>query len=183
MADFKLIGGNSGIQYRSFEVPGSRWVVAGYQADMDGKDQFTGIIYGEKFHNTILCPRGAKSVIEANHRIKVVGSVGDPKEILSHIKHEDWNTYHITCHGYHMEQQINGVTTASCDDEDTSMRRATGIIALQLHAGYVMKVQFKNIKLRAASRRAAAQFPRARQQAAKENRIYRRAPEPRLWTA
>jgi len=147
-ADFKLVGGNSGIQYRSFEVPGSKWVVGGYQADMDGKDQFTGIIYGEKFHDTILCPRGAKSVIESKHRIKVVGSVGDPKEILSHIKHEDWNTYDITCRGYHMEQQINGVTTASCDDEDTSMRRSSGIIALQLHVGYVMKVQYKNINLR-----------------------------------
>src|SRR5579872_1593049 len=60
-AEFKLIGGNSGIQYRSFEVPGSKWVVAGYQADMDGDDHYTGIIYGERFRN-ILCPRGAKTV-------------------------------------------------------------------------------------------------------------------------
>jgi hypothetical protein len=150
-ADFKLIGGNSGIQYRSFEVPGSKWVVGGYQADMDGADKFTGIIYGEKFHNAILCPRGTKSIIGPDHRVKVVGNLGDSKEILSHIKHEDWNTYHITCRGFHMEQQINGVQTAECDDEDTTMRRSTGIIALQLHAGYVMKVQFKNIKLRVLS--------------------------------
>ena len=58
VADFKLIGGNSGIQYRSFEVPNHRCVVGGYQADMDGKDQFTGIIYGEKYHNTILARAG-----------------------------------------------------------------------------------------------------------------------------
>ncbi|HEX4072577.1 MAG TPA: DUF1080 domain-containing protein, partial [Planctomycetaceae bacterium] len=147
-ADFKLIGGNSGIQYRSFEVPNHRWVVGGYQADMDGKDQFTGIIYGEKFHNTILAPRGSKSVIEPNGKVKVVGTVGDPHEILKHIKHEDWNTYHVTCRGYHMEQRINGVLTCECDDQDTAMRRDSGIIALQLHAGFVMKVQFKNIKLK-----------------------------------
>ncbi len=48
-AEFKLIGGNSGIQYRSYEIPGSRWVCAGYQADMDGADQYTGCIYGERF--------------------------------------------------------------------------------------------------------------------------------------
>ncbi len=148
-ADFKLIGGNSGIQYRSFEVPGKGWVVGGYQADMDGKDNYTGIIYGEKYHNTILAPRGSKTVIEPNHKVKVVGEVsGGSKEILKHIKHEDWNTYHITCRGYHMEQRINGVVTCECDDEDTAMRRDSGIIALQLHAGFVMKVQFKNIKLK-----------------------------------
>src|ERR1700685_2905879 len=147
-ADFKLIGGNSGIQYRSYEVPGSRWVVAGYQADMDGPDQFTGCIYGERFRG-MLCPRGTKTVIGTDHKAKVVGSVGDPQEIASHIKHEDWNTYHITAKGFHFEQRINGVLTAECDDEDTSMRRPSGIIALQLHAGYVMKVQFRNIKIRA----------------------------------
>src|SRR5580692_8889106 len=91
-AEFKLVGGNSGIQYRSFEVPGSKWVVAGYQADMDGDDHYTGIIYGERFRG-ILCPRGAKTVIENNHKPKIVGKVGDPHEIASHIKHQDWNTY------------------------------------------------------------------------------------------
>ncbi len=52
-----------------------------------------------------------------------------------------------------MEQRINGVLTAECDDEDTTMRRSTGIIALQLHAGFVMKVQFKNIKICVSNRR------------------------------
>ncbi len=146
-AEFKLLGGNSGIQYRSYEVPGSRWVVAGYQADMDGADHYTGCIYGERFRG-MLCPRGEKTVIEANHRPKVVSQLGDSKVIASHIKHEDWNKYHITVRGFHMEQRINGELTAECDDEDTAVRRSTGIIALQLHAGFVMKVQFKDIKLR-----------------------------------
>ena len=115
---------------------------------MDGADQYTGCIYGERFRG-MLCPRGDKTVIGENHKPKVVGPVGDSREIVSHIKHQDWNTYHITCHGFHMEQRINGVLTAECDDEDTTMRRSTGIIALQLHAGFVMKVQFKNIKIRA----------------------------------
>jgi type 1 glutamine amidotransferase len=37
---------------------------------------------------------------------------------------------------------------SACTDEDESDRRATGVLALQLHAGPPMKVQFKNIKLR-----------------------------------
>ncbi len=94
-ADFKLIGGNSGIQYRSYELPGHRWVVAGYQADMDGADNYTGCIYGERFRG-MLCPRGDKTVIGSDHKPKVVSQLGDSKEIASHIKHEEWNTYHIT---------------------------------------------------------------------------------------
>jgi hypothetical protein len=33
-------------------------------------------------------------------------------------------------------------------DEDKEMRRKDGIIALQLHAGPPMKVQFRNIRLK-----------------------------------
>jgi len=40
-AEFKIIGHNSGIQYRSFEVPNQKWVVGGYQADMEAGDTFT----------------------------------------------------------------------------------------------------------------------------------------------
>ncbi len=147
-AEFKLIGGNSGIQYRSFEIPGSKWVVGGYQADMDGADQYTGCIYGERFRG-MLCNRGEKTVIEADHRPKVVGKIGDSNEIREHIKKQDWNTYRITAAGFHFEQRINGVLTAVCDDDDVRMRRHAGILALQLHAGPPMKVQFRNIKFRA----------------------------------
>jgi hypothetical protein len=31
---YKIINGNSGIQYRSFEVPDEKWVVGGYQGDL-----------------------------------------------------------------------------------------------------------------------------------------------------
>src|ERR1700748_811603 len=30
-AEYKIVGGNSGIQYRSFEVPDNKWVIGGYQ--------------------------------------------------------------------------------------------------------------------------------------------------------
>jgi len=158
-AEYKLTGdakgGNSGIQYRSFEIPGRKWGVSGYQADMDVFNQHTGIVYGENYRG-ILAPRGTKTVIGPDHKAKVVEVLGDSTEIVSHIKKDDWNTFHITARGFHFEQQINGVLTAVCDDEDTTMRRATGILALQLHAGYVMKVQFKNIKIRALKPKQAS---------------------------
>ncbi|HEY5311763.1 MAG TPA: DUF1080 domain-containing protein, partial [Pirellulales bacterium] len=140
--DFKLTNHNSGVQYRSFEVPDHKWVVGGYQADCDGDRKYTGAIYGEKFRG-LLALRGQKTVVGDNHKPKVVGSVGDPDELKSHIKTDDWNHYHIVAKGFHFVQKINGVTMSEMTDEDEAQRRATGILALQLHAGPPMKVQFR----------------------------------------
>lgn len=145
--EYRIVNGNSGIQYRSFEVEGSKWVVGGYQGDFEAGDRYSGILYGERFRG-ILADRGDKTVIGDNHKPKVVGSVGDSKEIQTKIKKEDWNEYHITAKGFEFTHRINGVVTCQCTDEDTEQRRATGILALQLHAGPAMKVQFRNIRLK-----------------------------------
>ena len=47
--EYRIVGHNSGIQYRSFEVPGERWVIGGYQADLESGDEVSGILYGERF--------------------------------------------------------------------------------------------------------------------------------------
>src|SRR2546430_7073243 len=46
--EFKLEGGNSGIQYRSKVIDPKEWIGGGYQADMDGANQYTGILYEER---------------------------------------------------------------------------------------------------------------------------------------
>ena len=146
-ADYKIIGDNSGIQYRSFEVPGNKWVVGGYQGDIDAGDTYSGILYGERLPRDRSPNRGQKTVIGADHKPKVVGASAIRPRFSRKIKKEDWNDYQITVRGFHFEQRINGVLTAVCDDEDTKMRRKDGILALQLHAGPPMKVQFRNIRL------------------------------------
>lgn len=149
-AEFKIENHNSGIQYRSFEIPDQKWVVGGYQGDIDGERVHVGSIYGEKFRG-MLAKRGENTVIGDNHKPKVVGSVGDSAELKSHVKAGDWNTYHIIARGFHIVQKINGVTMAETTDEDTEMRRPNGILALQLHAGPPMKVQFRNLRLKQLS--------------------------------
>ena len=147
--DYKIINGNSGIQYRSFEVPNEKWVIGGYQGDFEAGDTYSGILYGERYRG-ILCNRGQKTVLkkkDGKFAVEVVGSVGDTKEIQAKIKKEDWNSYRIVAKGYHFQHFINGVATADCTDEDTE-RRAKGVLALQLHAGPSMKVQFRNIKIK-----------------------------------
>ena len=153
--EYKIVGGNSGIQYRSFEVPDNKWVIGGYQADFEAGDTYSGINYGERFRG-ILAGRGEKTVIGTDHKPKVVEKIGDTKEIQTKIKKEDWNTYHVTAKGFTFTHKINDVTTSICTDEDTEQRRAKGVLALQLHAGPPMKVQFRNIKIKQAKSKDSA---------------------------
>jgi type 1 glutamine amidotransferase len=143
--------GNSGIQYRSFEVKNKKWVVGGYQADFEAGDTYSGILYGERFRG-ILAKRGDKTVLtrsdDGKFQVTTVGKVGDTKEIQAKIKKEDWNDYHVIANGFHFVHKINGVLTAECTDNDKKQRRASGILALQLHAGEPMTVQFRNIRLK-----------------------------------
>lgn len=152
---YKIVGGNSGIQYRSFEVPDQKWVVGGYQGDFEAGDKFSGILYGERFRG-ILALRGQKTVIGDNHKPKVVAEIGNTEELQSHIRKEDWNDYHIIANGYQFTHKINGHTMIESTDEDEEMRRPTGLLALQLHAGPPMKVQFRNIRLKKISDGQAA---------------------------
>jgi hypothetical protein len=145
--EYKLIGGNSGIQYRSFRIDGpDQWRIGGYQADFEAGDRFSGILYGERYRG-ILANRGQETVIQEGGKVKVVGSVGESAAIQEKIQKEDWNEYHIVARGNHFVHKINGVTTCEATDED-SAARASGLLALQLHQGPPMTVQFRNIRLK-----------------------------------
>ena len=145
--EYRISGGNSGIQYRSFERPSRQWSVGGYQADMEAGDTWSGALYGEHFRK-ILARRGQKTVITDDHRPRVVGSTGDSALLQSQIRKDDWNEYHIIARGDHFTHKINGHTMIECTDEDTAMRRRSGILALQAHRGPPMKVQFRKIRLK-----------------------------------
>lgn len=145
-AEFKMEGGNSGFQVRSFPVQGSPWVVGGYQADVDATNGYTGIIYGEQFRG-FLANRGTKSVIGDDSK-PVEERFAKDEELKNVHKAGQWNTYKVVFKGWTMTNYINGVRTAEVTDNDTKTRRRSGILALQLHAGPPMKVQFKNIKLK-----------------------------------
>ena len=147
---FKIIGGNSGIQYRSFKIKGSdEWRIGGYQADFESGDRYSGICYGEKFRG-ILSLRGDKTTltVENGKLKKKVENFGDTKEIGKAVKKEQWNDYKIVAKGFHFTHYINGVKTTELIDNDEKNRRDKGLLALQLHAGPPMKVQFKDITVK-----------------------------------
>lgn len=62
--DYKIMGGNSGIQYRSKLLNADDFVVGGYQADIDATLKFAGINYEEKARG-ILAQRGQRVTITA----------------------------------------------------------------------------------------------------------------------
>ncbi len=148
--------GNSGIQYRSKTLdPGVDGpIVSGYQADFEAGKTYSGITYEERGRG-ILAKRGEKVVITADPanpkkpKIEVTGSVGDSAAIQNSIHLKEWNDYVVIAKGNHLQQFINGLQTVDVTDEDP-VGAKEGVLALQIHAGPPMVVEFKDIILKPA---------------------------------
>jgi len=117
----KLRNHNSGIQFRSEALP--EWVVKGLQADM-AEGNWWGSIYDEK---------GTRGTI--------VNGWKDKAEKV--VKANDWNDYEVLCDGDLIRLKVNGMVTAELHDTSS----ATGVIALQLHAGTPMRVEYRNMRI------------------------------------
>jgi hypothetical protein len=157
---YKIINGNSGIQYRSKVVEQGKFgpIVAGYQADFEAGKTYSGILYEERIRG-ILALRGEKVVItevpeekdgKTQKKLKkeVVGSLGKSDEIQKQIKDEDWNDYVVIAKGNHLQHFINGQQTIDVVDEVTSKAAKSGILALQIHVGSPMTVQFRDMRIK-----------------------------------
>jgi hypothetical protein len=150
---YRIEKGNSGVQYRSKVLPPgeSGSIVSGYQADFEAGKTYSGILYEERGRG-ILAKRGEQTKIVAGadgkkHKVEVTGKVGDSAEIQATIKDEDWNEYKIVAKGNHLQHFINGKKTVDVTDEHEGAAKE-GIIALQIHKGPPMVVQFKDMVLK-----------------------------------
>jgi hypothetical protein len=150
--EYRIEKGNSGVQYRSKELPAGQYgpIISGYQADFEAGDKYSGILYEERGRG-ILALRGEKNVIKPGQgkkpTVEKVGSTGDSNAIGAAIKKEDWNSYRIVAKGNHVQHYINGNLTIDVTDEDSANAPKEGLLALQIHAGPPMKVQFRQFKL------------------------------------
>jgi len=150
---FKLVPGddkgfaNSGVQYRSKVVDPKNWVVGGYQADMEAGASYTGILYEERFRG-IMAQRGEKVRWTPDDAKQVIGSVGSAADVEASLHKRDWNDYVIIAKGNHLQQFINGKATMELIDDCEAKRAMSGILALQLHAGPPMTVQFKHLRIK-----------------------------------
>ena len=144
---FKLTGFNSGIQFRSIELPDIKWAMKGYQADMDGEQRYTGQIYEER-GRAFLALRGQFSYIPGDGKPAAVSSLGDDKELKSLIKGEDWNDLYLIARGNTIVQMLNGRVMSMLIDDDKAGRKLDGLIGIQVHKGPAMKIEVKNIRLK-----------------------------------
>ena len=146
--EFKIEGGNSGIQYRSFEKP-QEWganILGGLQADFEAGERYTAGLYGERSRG-ILAQRGQKVIVGADGKPTIVGSVGDPVELQAKIDRNGWNRFHILARGNHYIHKINGRVMVDVIDNDPTVPRS-GLLGLQIHRGPPMTVRFRNIQLK-----------------------------------
>lgn len=165
-SDFELKGeyeisaeGNSGIQYRSEEVEGVPFGLRGYQFDIDGANTYTGQNYEERARS-IIAFRGQKVTLPpvtesiealAKNNIWSVAVVTDSlgsRDSLKAIIHEGWNSFHIVAKDNHLQHYINDVLMCDVTDNDTTNRKASGVIGLQMHAGHIMRVAYRNLSLK-----------------------------------
>jgi hypothetical protein len=145
-AKYKIVGGNSGVQYRSKMLDEAKFICSGYQADIDATLRYAGMCYEEKGRG-FLAPRGDKVTIGSDGS-KTVAKIGSPEELQTKIKSDDWNEYRIVARGNHLEHYINGTLMAEVIDNQKDKAAASGVLALQVHQGPPMTIQFKDLRLK-----------------------------------
>jgi hypothetical protein len=145
--EYKIEGGNSGIQYRSRVVDPKKWIVGGYQADIDSGINHSGIMYEERGRG-ILTKRGQRVHVAADGS-KNVEEIADAAELQKSIHGDDWNTYVIEAIGPRLKHTINDQLMSETEDLDPKKASKDGVIAVQVHTGPPMTVRFRNIRLEA----------------------------------
>jgi hypothetical protein len=119
--------GNSGIQFRSARVRDSS-EVSGYQADIG--EQYWGCLYDESRRNKVLAQA--------------------PEELEKALRRDGWNAYVIRAEQGHITLHVNGVKTVDYHEADPAIPRK-GIIALQVHSGPPLKIEFRKLRIRELS--------------------------------
>jgi len=165
-AEFRITEtGNSGIQYRSEKVEDVPNALRGYQADIDGRNNYTGQNYEERGRTT-LAYQGEKVIVNTQANAEqegslranvknnawmvreVTGSLGSQDSLRTLMKSNEWNSAHIIARGNRLQHFINGVLISDVTDNDAVNRKMNGFIGVQVHVGPPMKVEYRDIRLK-----------------------------------
>ena len=118
--EVKLRNGNSGMQFRSERTTG--WTVRGYQADFAAGKGW-GNLHGEGLPGGLILD----------------GWQGKSEFLVR----RGWNEVRIRCEGHRIRIWVNG-TVANDVLEPGALE---GVLAMQLHRGEPMRVEYRNIRL------------------------------------
>ena len=130
-ADVRLRNGNSGIQFRSAVLPEvAPWVVKGLQADLSdepGREAW-GNFYEERGRSRTMMKTPDEGWLKARNVVRM----------------HDWNAYEILADNHHIRLKLNGAVTI----DTTETQSSEGVIALQLHMGKPMRVEYRSIRIK-----------------------------------
>jgi hypothetical protein len=139
--------GNSGINYRSEEIAGTKYLLRGYQADIDAANKYTGQNYEER-GRTFLAPRGTITYATTGQTPAIIASLGSADDLKQYVKNGDWNSYHIIARGNVLIHILNGHVMCEVIDGDTEHRKMSGLIGVQVHVGPPMKIEYRSMLLK-----------------------------------
>lgn len=137
-------GGNSGIQYRGQSRPDLGLdVVTGYQCDVVANTaKYNGMLYEEKGRR-ILSHTGEKVIVDSKGQPWVVGKLP-----FKEFAPGEWHDYRVLVRGNHHQHWIDGHPTADLIDLDEKGRALEGVLAVQVHVGPAMKIEYQDFRIK-----------------------------------
>ncbi|MHC5056873.1 MAG: 3-keto-disaccharide hydrolase [Planctomycetota bacterium] len=149
---YRMLSGNSGVQYRSFvkDPRKNKYRVAGYQAEIRNGPGWDGYLYDEARRGRLVYVGQITEASRDGEKLvkDVFGEVSDKDALVKagYYRPKEWNDYEIVCRGNHIVHYVNGYQTIELIDKDTQQRTLEGLLALQIHAGAPMTVEFTDIR-------------------------------------
>ncbi len=136
-------GGNSGLQYRGLPAPELGLdIVTGYQCDIVANvPAYNGMLYEERGRR-ILSHTGEKVIVAPDGQPWIVGTMP-----VREFPPDQWHDYRVLVRANHHQHWIDGHPTADLIDLDGKGRSLDGVLAVQVHVGPAMTIQFKDFKI------------------------------------
>lgn len=161
VADFELrlsfrcnATNNSGVQYRSRRIADdsarNAWVVRGYQHEIRNENRLpnvSGFIYDEGGRRGRICQVGERGAWGPDGPSKADQRLIDQDGFAALMRIDDWNDVVIRAEGNHIRHWLNGRLILDFTDNEPTLALSKGVLALQLHAGKPMWVEYRDIRL------------------------------------
>ena len=142
-AKIKCSASNSGIQYRSKDLPeNGKWSIGGYQCDVHPSAPNNAMVYEER----------GRGILVQNGQSVIIDDKGGKWLSAEHeavkVDIAEWHEYTVIANGNHLTHKIDGKVTIDLVDHDEKARSLEGLIAFQVHKGPAMIVQIKDVMLK-----------------------------------
>jgi len=150
-------GGNSGLQFRSIMDNTETKHLAGYQADFDPQNSFSGALFNEgngagrhqSGAGPHMAPRGYKTTYPADGGDPTLEPLAEDAETLATYVNPvgEFNELVVITDGPHTIIKVNGHVFAEVVDLYPNVPMS-GMIGIQQHAGAQMQLQIKDPKIK-----------------------------------